>query len=189
MPITSASVAGLVAANLASTGNAGIAVSLLAAGVGNGVSMWTPQIVVMTVDVGSAGVGSGGPIPVVVPGSLVATMTTAFVSFQVRGVAGPQIAAGIANGLIQAFLQGIIKTTHAGVGVGSAVATFRAPPAGPSMVAGFKSAGLLGTFAEPMALAIGSALDTTFASLVIPLPIVGSASPTGASGTGVGQII
>ena len=60
MPITSPAVSGLVAASLASVGNTGIAAPLLAAGVGNGVSTWTPQIVVMTVDVGSAGAGSGG---------------------------------------------------------------------------------------------------------------------------------
>lgn len=189
MPITSPAVSGLVAASLASVGNTGIAAPLLAAGVGNGVSTWTPQIVVMTVDVGSAGAGSGGPIPVVVPGSLVGTMTGSFVSFGIKGIAAPQMATAIANALIQAFLQGVIKTTHAGVGVGAGVATFRAPPAGPLMVAGFKSAGLNGTFAEPLALAVGSALDTTFASLVIPVQIVGSASPTGASGTGLGQII
>lgn len=189
MPVASASVSGLVAANLSSTGNLGIAAPLIAAGVGNGVGAWNPQIVVMTVDVGSAGAGSGGPIPVPLPGSLVGLMTAAFAAFGVKGVAGPTIATGIANGLVQAYLQGLIKTTHAGVGLGSGVATFRAPPAGPVMVGGFKSAGLNGTFAEPIALAVGSALDSAFASLVVPVQILGSASPTAASGTGVGQIL
>lgn len=189
MPITPASVSGLVAANLASTGNLGIAAPLIAAGVGNGVGSWNPQIVVMTVDAGSAGVGSGGPIPVPLSGSLVGLMTAAFAAFGIKGTAGPTIATGIANGLLQAYLQGLIKTTHAGVGLGSGVATFRAPPAGPILVGGFKSAGLNGTFAEPLALAVGSALDSAFASLVVPIPIVGSASPMGASGTGLGQII
>lgn len=188
MPITPASVTGLVASNLSSTGNLGIAAPLLAAGVGNGVGTWNPQIVVMTVDAGSAGAGSGGPIPVPLSG-LVGLMTAAFAAFGIKGMAAPTIATGIANGITQAYLQGLIKTTHAGVGLGSGVATFRAPPAGPVMVGGFKSAGLNGMFAEPIALAVGSALDSAFASLVVPVPIVGSASPTGASGTGVGQIL
>lgn len=189
MPITIPGVAGPVGASITATGNIGVGAPQLAAGITTGVVLWTPQIVVMTVDAGTAGVGSGGPIPVVIPGSIVGAMISGFAAFQLLGVQSQLLATGIANGLILAYAQGLIRTTHPGVGLGAGVATFRAPAAGPSMIAGFKSAGMLGSSLERMALAVGQALDVTFANLVIPVPIVGPTSPTGASGVGVGNII
>lgn len=162
----------------------------LAAGVATGVCMWTPQVVVMTIDAGTLGAGSGGPLPVMIPpATMLGAMQAGFASFGLLGAMAAPLATGLANGLVLAYSQALVKTTHAAVGVGSGTATFRAPPAGPSMVAGFKSAGLVGQSTEQIALAVGQALDTVFASLVMPIPIVGSASPSAGSGTGVGQII
>lgn len=190
MPITPAGVTGIILPNLTAATLIGTGTPQLASGVGSGVSQWTPQIIVQTIDAGSLGVGSGGPLPVVIPPpSMLGAMTAAFASFGLLGVSAPLLITGLSNGLVQAYLQGLIKTTHPGIGVGAATATFRAPPAGPVMITGFKSAGMKGQATEQLALAVGQALDTVFASLVIPVPIVGSASPTGGSGTGVGNII
>jgi hypothetical protein len=57
------------------------------------------------------------------------------------------------------------------------------------MVAGFKSVGMVGLYTDRKALALGMALDTTFATLVEPVAIVGSASPTAGSGVGTGKIL
>ncbi len=189
MPVTIGGVSGALLPSIGAANNLGVGVPQLAAGIANGVCQWTPQIVVLTVDVGAAGVGSGGPLPVTISGALVATMVTNFAAFQLRGSAAVSLATGIANGLIMAYTQGLIKTTHAGVGTGSGVATFRAPVAGPTLMAGLKSAGLFGSAVDRLALAVGQALDTTFASLVIPIQIVGPSTPTSASGVGVGNII
>jgi len=57
------------------------------------------------------------------------------------------------------------------------------------MIAGLKGVGFVGISTEQLANAVGMALDITFASLIMAIPIVGSASPTGASGTGIGNIL
>lgn len=190
MPATPAGISGLVSANLASVGMLGMDIPKIALGIGIGVSGWVAQIVVQTADVGTAGAGSGGPVPVVIPpATMLGNIQTGFGSATLIGQFAPAFATGIANGLTQAFLQALVKTTHAGVGTGSGVAKFIAPPATPSIAGGLSSAGVIGQFAAQLAAAVGVGLDTTFASLVIPVPIVGSGSPTAATGTGVGQII
>lgn len=190
MPVTIPGIVGAVSPNLLAVALIGTDVPKLSLGVANGTANWVSQITVQTVDAGTAGAGSGGPLPVVVPTPLLqGAMTAGFSSNGLLGIFSPLLITGLTNGLVLAFAQMLIKTTHAGVGTGSGVATFRAPPASVAMVAGFKSAGMVGDATERMANAVGLALDTTFASLVIPVPIVGSASPVGASGTGVGKII
>jgi len=190
MPVTVPGVVGAVLPNLIATANLGTGVPQLASGVANGVVQWTPQIVVATIDAGSLGVGSGGPVPVVIPPpAMLGAMTGGFASFGLLGIMAPLLIAGLSNGLVLAYLQALVKTTHPGIGVGSGVAKFIAPPAGPIFIAGFKAAGMKGQSTDQLALAIGQALDIVFASLLIPIPIVGSASPAGGAGAGVGNII
>lgn len=189
MPATPTGIAGLVSSNIASAGMAGLDAPKIASGIGIGVSTWVASIVVQTVDVGTAGAGSGGPIPVAIPGTLLGNMQTGFASAGLAGQSASALAAGIAAGLTQAFLQALVMTTHVGVGSGAAVAKFIASSAVGPVAAGLSSAGVVGQFASQLATAVGTALDLTFASLVIPVPIVGTASPTAASGSGVGKII
>lgn len=189
MPVTPAGVAGLVAPSLAAAGMVGTDAPRIAAGIGVGVSTWVASISVVTADVGTAGVGSGGPIPVVIPGTLLGNMQTGFGSAGLAGMFSPGFSAGLASGLTQAFLQGLVKTAHAGVGSGSGVAKFVAPPATGPIAAGLTSAGIAGIFQAQLSAAVGLALDLTFATLVLPIPIVGTASPTAASGTGFGKIV
>lgn len=189
MPATPAGIAGLVASNIASAGMAGMDAPKIATGIGIGVSAWVATIVVQTVDVGTAGTGAGGPMPVTIPGTLLGNMQTGFSAAGLVGQFAAPLASGLASGLTQAFLQALIVTTHVGVGSGSGVAKFVASSAVGPVAAGLASAGVVGQFASQLATAVGIALDLTFASLVIPLPIVGTASPTAASGTGVGKII
>jgi hypothetical protein len=105
------------------------------------------------------------------------------------GVMAPIFLLGLANGLTAVFLQTLIKTQHVGVGTGAGVATFKAPPAFPSIIAGFASAGMVGQAASRKAQALGIGLDRTFASLFLPVAIVGTASPTAATGRGFGSIV
>jgi len=190
MPVTIPGVVGVLFPNLVATGNIGTGVPQLTSGVANGVVQWTPQIVVQTVDSGTLGVGSGGPMPVILPPPiLLGAMTVGFASFDILGIMSPLLILGLTNGLVLAYAQALIKTTHAGVGSGTGVATFRAPPAGPIFITGFKAAGMKGQATEKLALAIGQALDVAFASLVMPVPIVGAASPVGGGGVGFGNLI
>jgi hypothetical protein len=190
MPIALPAITGTVASNLLAAALIGTETPKLAAGVAAGLTYWVPQVTVSTVDAGSAGVGSGVPIPWAVPQPLLFGLLGANIpSAGIIGLFTPSLVLGLANGLATSFLQMLISTTHPTVGVGSGVAKFVAPPAAGSMVAGFSSAGLVGEAAPRLATAIGFSLDAAIASLVIPIVIAGSASPSPSTGTGTGKII
>lgn len=129
-------------------------------------------------------------MPLVVPQPvLYGGLMTGAASAGVLGIMAPAMFLGIANGLVLAFLQMLIKTTHPGVGVGTGLAKFIGGSAVPQMVSGFAAAGMKGQGTVQIATAVGVGLDITFQALAIPVPIVGSASPSGGSGVGVGLII
>lgn len=189
MPVSPPAIFGALMANLASTGNLGQGIPSLAQGIANGVATWVPKIQVNTIDSGSLGAGTGVPLPLVVPQpALYAALVAGDASNGLLGINTPLVTLGIANGLALAFPSMLIFTVHAGIGVGAGVARFTAPPAIPEMLAGFALAGANSDESKLKAKAVGQALDTVFASLVLPVTIVGSASPAGGAGTGVGTI-
>lgn len=190
MPIAFPAITGILTPSLFSAALIGVETPRLASGVATGLVYWVPQVTISTVDAGSAGVGTGVPIPWVVPQPvLFANLSANIPPAGFFGIFTPPLILGLSIGISTAFLQMLLSTTHPTVGVGSGVARFAAPPAATSMVAGFASAGLVGEAAPRLATAIGVALDSTLASLVMPVAIVGSVSPSPASGAGTGKII
>jgi len=190
MPIVLPAIVGAIVPNLIATGNIGDKTPQLATGIANGLQQWIPSIVVQTTDAGSLGVGSGGPMPLVVPQpALYGALLAGAASAGVLGIMAPLMFLGIANGLVLSFAQMLIKTTHPGVGAGTGAARFIGGSAVPAMTAGFAAAGMKGQGTVQIATAVGTGLDITFQALAIPVPIVGSASPSGGSGVGVGLII
>jgi len=190
MPVVPPGIVGMLVPNMTVTGNIGSGVSKFAGGVAAGLAVWVPKIVVQTIDSGSLGVGSGGPMPLLVPPPLLyANLLIGSASFGILGPMDPLLELGLANGLTASFVQMLVKTTHPGVGAGSAIARFQAPPCIPDMIAGFASVQMVGDGPVKKASAVGMALDITFASLVMPVPIVGAPSPSGGAGVGFGQII
>jgi hypothetical protein len=190
MPVTTPGITNALLPNLISVGLLGTEVPKLARGIANGVAQWVPQIRVNTTDAGSAGSGSNIPLPVTVANPILLANLTSGMSVQgLLGVFVPPYLLGLTNGLCAAFLQMAIKTTHVGVGSGAGVAKFTAPPARTSMINGFNSAGLKGDSAARKASAIAQGLDLTFASLLLPVAIVGSASPSPGTGVGTGSIV
>lgn len=176
--------------SITATGMIGVGVPKYALAIATGISIWIPQVKVITADTGTLGVGAGTPTPIILPipvlyGNLVAGM----LSQGLAGVLMPAMMAGLANGLAGAFFQAVTSTIHPVVGAGGGVATFRALPATPSMLLGFASAGLVGDGPIKKARAVGMALDRTFASLVLPIGIVGPPSVSPSAGAGVGNII
>jgi hypothetical protein len=190
MPVALPAIAGTLTSSLMAVGLLGTDVSKLATGVGTGLQSWIPTIQVITVDAGTAGAGSNVPSPLLVPQpALLGALQSMIAAAGFAGQSTPQLATGLANGLAQAFLAMLVVTQHPGVGTGTGVATFICPPAAGPMAAGFASASLLGEASPRLAAAIGNALDTVFASLVMSVVIVGPASPTASSGSGTGKIL
>jgi hypothetical protein len=190
MPVALPAIVGALAPNFASVGILGVDVPKLCAGIANGLVQWVPTVQVVTVDAGVAGVGSNVPTPVVAPQPLLlANLMTGMAGQGLVGIFVPLFVQGLSTGLMTAFLQMLVKTNHPVVGIGTGVGKYVAPPSGPAMIAGLTSAGVIGISAFRLGLAIGVGLDVTFASLVVPVVIVGSGSPVSTGGAGLGNIV
>lgn len=190
MPIATPPAIVTLTSALATSGMIGPGMPKFASGVVGGIVRWVPTIQVQSQDVGSGGSGTNVPLPVTVPQPLLlANLTAGMISMGLFGPLAPLLLLGLANGLTAIFAQGLIKTNHVGVGSGTGVASFRAPPAFATMQAGFASAGMVGQAAARKAQAVAIGLDRTFGALFLPLAIVGSASPSAATGRGFGKII
>ena len=189
MPITPANLTLSIAGGLASGGATGMAVPQVAAGLAAGIMIWLPQVVVTTVDAGAIGVGAG-TIPFAMPPPLlIAGMLSGMPSSGITGIMSPAIATGIANGLALGFLQGLIITAHPSVGTGTGICKLVAPPALPSLQAGFLSSGITGIASIQVATAVSTGLLVAVNAFTLPTPIVGGAGPSPSSGVGVGTIV
>lgn len=189
MPITPPGLVGAILPNLAAVAMIGTSVPQLALGVATGVTLFNTAMKVVSVDVGTLGVGAGlGPV-VVPPPALLGAMLTSFLATGIHGVMAVPLATGLSTGIALGFAQGLIVTVNTGVGLGSGVAKFIPGPGPPAMIAGFAAAGLIGISAVQLATAIGLALTITFAALVGPIVITGPPSIVAGSGAGIGQIV
>lgn len=189
MPLTPASLTAVLTVNLLAAGNLGSKTPQLASGIAAGVMIWNSTLKVQTVDAGSLGVGKGF-LPCIIPQPLLlAGLLGGLASTGNVGVRLPLLALGVANGLALGFPTGIITTTHPTVGTGTGVAKFLGASAVAGMIAGFSSVGMVGPGPSKIATGIGIGIDTAFAAFIVPVPIVGSASPSASGGTGFGAIV
>ncbi len=193
MPLNPPALAsGFITPNLVSTGNIGTGTPKLALGIAIGVCQFlTGMAKVTTVDAGTLGAGTG-IIPLIVPTPLVLTsLTTGFASSGILGVLAPKLIVGLATGLTSGWLAlALLQTVHPTVGVGTGVARIVGPSAVPALIGGFAAVGMVGDGPTRIARAIATGLDITFASFVqLGLPIVGSPSPVGSAGVGIGTVI
>lgn len=189
MPLAVPGIMGALIPNLVSVAMIGTGVPQYCKGVALGITKWAPLIKVNSVDTGTAGVGKSAPTPVIIPNPLMyASVLAGMTSQGLLGVFAPVFSLGLANGLVLSFLQAGINTTHPSVGAGAGVGKFSAPPCAPSMLQGFKEAGMKGDGSVKKAKAVAKALDLVFATLVVPIGIVGPPSPAPGAGSGFGGI-
>jgi hypothetical protein len=190
VPITTPQAMATLIPNLVSCAMLGVGVPKLARGLGIGLSTWTPTISISTTDAGSAGVGKGVPVPIIiVQPVLYANLLLGMRDQKLLGVLAPAFIMGLTNGLVALYAQGFTNTAHVGVGTGAGVATFRPPPAFSHIRAGFAAVGMSSDTNAKFARALSQGLEKTFRALVLPQPIVGSASPVAAAGRGFGTIL
>lgn len=193
MPLNPPALAsGFVVPNLISTGNLGMDVPKLSMGIAIGVCQFlTAEAKVTSIDVGTLGVGST-IFPMIVPQPLLqGALLSSFAANNLLGVKAPLFIAGLTTGLITGWTSlALLQITHPTVGLGTGVVKIVASTAVPAMIQGFSAMGMTGAGPTQFAQAIGQALDTTFASFTqLGVPIVGSASPIGGSGVGLGTVI
>jgi hypothetical protein len=150
----------------------------------------TLQAKVVTTDTGVLGAGTS-VAPLVIPFFLLqGGLYAGFSSMGILGIMSPLTILGITNGLILGLTAlALLQTNHPGIGVGMGIAKIIGPSAVPSMLRGFASMLMIGEGGIKMATAIGIGLDTTFASFIQSVPIVGAGSPVSGAGVGFGSVI
>lgn len=191
MPLNPPTLAtGFIAPNLLATGNIGAGMPKLAMGVAIGVCQYLAQAKVVTVDVGTLGVGTS-IMPLIVPNPLLqGALFAGFASMGILGPMAPLVITGLTNGLVTGWVVlALLQTNHPLIGTGAGVARIVAPTAVPAMIGGFASMGMIGDGPVKTATAIGIALDSTFAAFVEPIPIVGPSAPVSGAGVGFGTVI
>jgi hypothetical protein len=192
MPLNPPALAtGFIAPNLLAVGNVGTGMPKLAMGVAIGVCQYlTIQAKVSSVDTGTLGVGTT-VFPLIVPPPLLqGSLLQGFSTMGILGVMAPLLIQGLTTGLVTGWTSlALLSIQHPGIGTGSGVARITGPSAVAAMIAGFAAMGMVGEGPVRTARAIGIGLDTTFSGFVEPVPIVGSASPSGGAGTGFGVVI
>lgn len=190
MPVTVPGIMGSLIPSMISVSLIGTGVPKFSRGVALGLQQWIPQVKVSTVDTGTAGAGKNVPMPLIVlTPILYANILLGMKAQNLLGIHAPIFANGLSMGLTGAFLQMLVVTNHPSVGTGAGVATFKAPPAARSILSGFQQVGLKGPGSSKEAKALGMALDRTFASLIMPIAIVGPSSPSPGAGSGFGNIL
>jgi len=190
MPVSPPGIIGAIVPSLVSCACIGVGTPKYANGVAQGLVRWIPLVKVTTVDGGTAGVGTNVPLPLIVPTPLLyANLLSGMLSQGFHGIMMPAFVSGLSTGLAISFFQMLIKTNHPVVGIGSGVARMQAPPAFAAISAGFSAAGMTGPGSVRAARALASGLDRTFASLLIPIAIVGPPSVSPGVGVGFGSIL
>lgn len=188
MPLTPPTLFVPISSNLIAVGCIGVGTPTLARAVSLGLTFWGAAT---RVTIQAAGVAGAGVVtmPITVPPpALLATMLQGLASQQILGVASPLLATGLANGISAGLLTGLVVAPVPGVGSGAGLATFRSAGL-PSMIQGFKAAGLTGATAEQKARAIGLGLDLFFAAFAMPVVVVGPGGPAAGSAVVPGQIL
>lgn len=192
MPLNAPSLAtGFIAPNFASTGFLGASVPQLSMGVASGVSLYfSSQAIVTSIDAGTLGVGTT-VMPFLLPSALLqGNMTTSFASFNLLGTYAATFLLGLSNGIALGLNSlALLQINHPTVGVGTGTAKIIGPSSVPTIQQGLVSNGLTGTWAPILGAAIGTAIDISLASYFQIVPIVGTGSPVGGSGVGLGTVI
>lgn len=170
----------------------GISSTLLSSAISNGFSQYAVAgVTVNTSDVGSAGAGAGAGIGVNLPFPTVnAIMTAEFEAAQIRGPMKQSLITAISSTLISTMLLANIATINTGVGtgVGKVSLVSNSLISVPIMIANFAAFTLVGVSSPVLATAIARGIDQVLLLGTGIVTITGSATPTPATGVGVGKI-
>lgn len=170
----------------------GISSTLLSSAISNGFSQYAViGVTVNTNDVGSAGAGAGLGIGINLPLPTVnAIMTSEFEAAQIRGPMKQPLISAISSTLVSTMLVANIATVNAGVGtgVGKASLISNSLISIPIMIANFAAFTLVGVSSPVLATAVARGIDQALLLGTGVVAITGSATPSPATGVGIGKI-
>jgi hypothetical protein len=191
MPLNPSALTPLIAVNLISTLQIGTGMPKLALGIATGVCTFFGTFAKVTsIDTGSLGAGNTTAPLIVPPPLLYSSILVGYASMGILGPMAPLNALGVANGIAAGLAAlAIVQVVHPGIGLGTGLMRVVGSSAVPAMIAGFATVQMVNDGSIKLASAIGIGLDIVFQSFVMPIPIVGSASPAGGAGVGFGFVI
>jgi len=193
MPMVPTEFAGLIVSNFAASGINGTGSVPLANAIANGIVTYlTSSPLVQTVDVGTAGAGSGlgigvtGVVPTAVTGAIVGNLA----AVNIIGTAVTPMITAVCNALSDTLSLATVTTVNTGVGVGTGVGFLIGinPGALASQMIGLAPGfGLNGTAVTPMFTGIANGIaDTLNGTAIVNVVIAGPPSPSPSGGTGIG---
>jgi len=174
-----------------SHGMTGTGMSQLAIGCANGLQLYMAGgCTVISIDVGTLGVGSGFGIGMILPGPLLAgIMSSLFVASLIAGPFSPITAEAISFGISSSLLTANINTINAGVGVGvGKVQCIPNGTGGTLFTAALVSSGMTGSSIPSLGQAIGGALDSAISSAQGVVAIIGPPSILPGGGIGFATV-
>jgi hypothetical protein len=174
-----------------SHGMTGVGMSQLAVGCATGLQLYmTGGCTVISIDVGTLGVGSGIGLGMFLPGPLLTgIMSSLFVASLIAGPFSPITAEAISFGISSSLLTANISTINAGVGIGvGKVQCIPNGTGGTLFTSALISSGMTGSSIPSLGQAIGGALDSSISSAQGIVAIVGSPNILPSAGVGFGQI-
>jgi hypothetical protein len=190
MPINKITCTPVIAAALLGKKISGTSSAAFAAAVADGLSTYVNGPLTFQVNaVGTAGAGIGTNAPGTVNVSsalLSSSLASTFAGLGISGSSSPALASALASGISQCFLLAIPQIPVPTVGVGSGIGLCIPTALGPIMVSAFSGAGLTGTSASQLALAIGTGVDAVLATTPVTVVIAGPPSPVPAAGLAIG---
>lgn len=176
---------------LGAQGNLGVSAPRLALGLSRGLSEYaSTSLRVISVDVGTLGVGAGTGSGMVMPQpAAVASMVAAFQSHSISGISSVPCATAIALGMCSSLMQSTIQTVSPSVGTGTGIATLL--PSAESIgifIRSFQSSGLQGVQSANMATAVAQGFNAVAPLCKAPIAIVGPPNVSPSSGSGLGKL-
>jgi len=171
----------------------GVSSPQLAAAISNGFCQYAiSSVVVNTVDVGSAGTGTGvgSGITLATP-VLVASLTATFEGAQIRGPLRQSLIVAISKAVSDTLRVALMNTVNAGVGAGTGKATLvpNSAVSVPLMVTNFFGLALVGVSSPVLASAVARGIDQALPSASGAVVITGASGSSPGTGTGVGKLI
>jgi hypothetical protein len=149
--------------------------------------------IVNTLDVGTAGVGAGSGLGIIIPPPIfINAFQSTFAGKGINGEMRSSLIRALAFSLSASLAFAQIITAHAGTGVGTGTIVNITPVPTMSislMIQNFIGSGLLGVMSANLATAIAQGIDQALPSAKGQIIIVGPSSPFPGGGLGSGRIL
>lgn len=193
MPLDPITVGGIMRGSLLAAGLVGTGSNQLSLGLTSALCTYGKTAMnVMSVDVGTLGVGKGLGVGVMLPQPvLAASLAGNLPAGGIAGLSMPQLVLGISVGYSAALATAIINTISPSVGVGAGKLQIMPNTAAAIgiFIQMFLAAGMTGPMVTPLATSVARALDLVLPTAIGVVAIAGPPNIVPSAGMGTGKLL